>query len=733
MNVKRLLRMVPIFFSAILITSCDNMDSVSEKEQHYDSDKYGCVMFCSIDNIEDSTKSIKNLKPGGVSKFVTPNIAEGTEGRTLGEIVNCEGKRDDIEISCAENEYLEAVGTYSNSNEIVVVREEREENDIHHVVEAVGKNEDFKQEIEIPEGYNLVESHSDVLIDPSGLVHIANVIRRDGESFKNSYIVFKDGKVVFQHDLTDKTGSYNLIVLPDCSVAVDINNCNVDGNLRHEVALYSGVDSSFDFVCEYSTTEELRDDEIIAINIFDEKHLVYATYKGIYLSDTDFENQELIFGWHKNGISIGYTLPSLADYKICANYNGDIFVLKEGFRCDEYLKLSKLPENITTIEIAGISGIRSYSQAVLDFNISHPESHIVIKDDYNKTNLLTRLIAGDGPEVVDAGVVDVRAQKKIWEPLSNLVPKTTIDSLNKGAIICGSIDGELFGVASSFWIDTLVTGETLTEWDYDTFLKTIENSSNIETITSNSLLQGKTSVFEALFCSGIDDTYFIDQNGKSKVVDKDKLEKIVSLIEQYQTQNNYDDRSFDMVADRSMLCVKYLVTRPTDLYSILYAFGDKGNIIGYPGKNGSKHFLYDSGTLFVRKNVAADKRKIISEFFEYLLSYEEQKRCLFSGLSDGFSARDDVLSEQIDAIKDIEGERAGLGNVMFTFKDIDTKAARNKIDEIMNRSVSYRDFSDSFYSIIEEEIGNYFAGSMGLDKLEDNLNKRIGIYIKERE
>ena len=121
------------------------------------------------------------------------------------------------------------------------------------------------------------------------------------------------------------------------------------------------------------------------------------------------------------------------------------------------------------------------------------------------------------------------------------------------------------------------------------------------------------------------------------------------------------------------------------------------------------------------------------EFFEYLLSYEEQKRYLFSGLSDGFSARDDVLSEQIDAIKDIEGERAGLGNVMFTFKDIDTKAARNKIDEIMNRSVSYRDFSDSFYFIIEEEIGNYFAGSMALDKLEDNLNKRIGIYIKERE
>ena len=205
------------------------------------------------------------------------------------------------------------------------------------------------------------------------------------------------------------------------------------------------------------------------------------------------------------------------------------------------------------------------------------------------------------------------------------------------------------------------------------------------------------------------------------------------LFASYQTQNNYDDRSFDMVADRSMLCVKYLVTRSTDLYSILYAFGDKDNIIGYPGKNGSKHFLYDSGTLFVRKNVAEDKRKIILEFFEYLLSYEEQKRYLFSGLSDGFSARDDVLSEQIDAIKDIEGERAGLGNVMFTFKDIDTKAARNKIDEIMNRSVSYRDFSDSFYFIIEEEIGNYFAGSMALDKLEDNLNKRIGIYIKERE
>lgn len=730
MKLKKYLFIFIVFCGLCALASCGKKQE-ADMVLSANPDKYGCVMLMSIDDTNEVLEE-KKIGPDGVFKYNTPFGNDEKGGSISCETATSAGERFSHEIVFGENESVDAVG-FNSLGEALVIMCKAENGEDFFTVERRGENNETSENVKIPKGYGAFSFHSEVYEDPYGYIHIGNIERTENGNPQNGYIILKDGEIVYQKDSVNLNGACKIIVLPDKSAAVDLVTDTSGGRINHEIIKYNPSDSSNTTICCYSTAEMLKDDEILAINVFDENQLVYFTCNGVFLSDYKLKKPELIFDWHKNGMSFPQTVTSFEEYRVCANDAGDIFVLKDEYKCDDYLKLSKLPDNIISIEIAGASGSRSYSEAVCDFNVRHPEYHITIRDDFDETNLLVKMTAGEGPEMVEAGVFDVRAQKNAWELLENLISKDTIDCLNKGAVISGNIDGELYGAASSFWIDTLVTGEDLDSWDYDTFLKQIENNKNLQTITSNSLLEGKLQAFEFLFCDGVDDTYFLNPNEERNVIIRDNLERVVSLMDQYQSNENMDKNCFDMVTDGLMFCARFLVTQPADIYNIAYAFGERGNIIGYPGKNGLKHYIYDSGSLFVRKNISEEKRKLVSEFLEFMFSYDEQKKILVGSFNDSFSARNDVLNEQIDSIKDKEGEKGSLGGVTFTYKDIDTEAVRKEINDIMENSSPGRDWNDSLYIIIDEELDGYFSGDMDMDALEDHLNKRIKTYLEERK
>ena len=407
-------------------------------------------------------------------------------------------------------------------------------------------------------------------------------------------------------------------------------------------------------------------------------------------------------------------------------------MLDEGYKA-EYLKLAEIPEEVFTVEIAGCSGANQYGRAVVEYNRLHSDSRIVINNDYDKTALLTRVIAGDGPVIIEDGVISARDRDDIWEPLENLVAPETIGKLNKGALICGSINDKLYGAATGFYVDTLVTGERLSDWNYDEFISAINNNDKLLVITDNSLLSGRQEVIEAIFCNGCCDTFFVDTENKNEVVDGKRLETIMELIDKYQTADNIADNFFDMVADGTMLCARFSVHSPLDYYGILYAFGEKGSIAGYPGKNGSKHYIIGTGTLFARKNMTAKEREVVSDFFELLLSYEGQSQIYLYDPGAGLSARKDVLDIQIDNLKEYEGEKGALGGVWFVYKNIDPTKVRDKLNELLEKGVPFPRRNDDFYEILEEELDDYYNGETDLDTLKKNLGKRINLYIKERE
>lgn len=350
-----------ILLSVLLLSAgCTKPQKASENMAE---DKYGCVMFNSMADKKEDVVYVKNLSPGGAVKITVPFYAEGGAGIISGEVINCDGTYFSQDVSYDEDEYVSSVGT-NCSGDILTIKERLNDIEAHCYVEIKGEKGETFEEMTIPEEYYVFSGHSEVFEDESGYIHIGNIARKNGGSIENSYVVLKDGEVVYHRDLMNENGSCKLIILPDNSVAADIVEDKKDGRINHEVIQYKAEDSSCSSICKYTTAEEIRGDEIVALNVFDETHLVYLTCTGVYLSDYKLKNPEKLFDWYRNGVAFNSVITPFEEYRVCANKAGDVFALIEGYRGDEYLKLSKLPDNVVSIEIARAGGIRTYDQAV---------------------------------------------------------------------------------------------------------------------------------------------------------------------------------------------------------------------------------------------------------------------------------------------------------------------------------------------------------------------------------
>ncbi len=739
MTVKRFFTILII---AALMTSLSGCAGKNNKEDQLPGeesilDAYGCVVDEIIKLDIKSTFISRNfLFPDAASKISALYDENGFKQVINSQTVNSDGTSVSGDIEC---ENLIMAGFNASKDSIVLVTENYDK-ERKAIVETRTLSGDLINKVELDTDYVISSLNSEVYTDKDGYIYISNMEKEDaGGTIKCSCIFDSTGKVFAEitagesDDTSGEKASFGLGILPDDRIYIDCISAKGDGVEQHRLSVYDTKEDGCEAILEYDGKIGNDEDAILALSVFEGNQLVYMTKQGVFLSDYSFNNNKCIFNWKKNGVELIPGYREVNSYRICANQDKRVCILLDKGDCVEYLELAEIPEDIFTVEIAGNSGINQYGRAVVEYNKSHLDSHIVIKNDYEKTALLTRIIAGDGPVIIEDGVINVRDNESIWEPLENLVKEETIGKLNKGAIICGRINDKLYGAPTGFSIDTLVTGETVSEWNYDEFLGCIDGNGRLKTITDNSLLSGKQQVLESVFCNGISDTFFVDASDKNRYVDDVKLETVIKLIDKYQTAYTSDRNSFEMVADGTMLCARFAIHSPLDYYRILYAFGDKGNVVGYPGKNGSKHYIAGAGTLFARNNMTAKEKEVVSDFFELLLSYEGQMQIYENNHETGLSAREDVLNTQIGSLKEYEGERGAIGGVWFTYENIDLEKVKEKLNELLEKGVPFPSRNDVFYGIMSEELDDYYNGKIDLVTLTDHLGKRIGLYIKEQE
>ena len=183
-----------------------------------------------------------------------------------------------------------------------------------------------------------------------------------------------------------------------------------------------------------------------------------------------------------------------------------------------------------------------------------------------------------------------------------------------------------------------------------------------------------------------------------------------------------------------VLCNHFLIFKPKDLIFYRKIYGDDANIVGFPGKNGSKNLLKSSNILAIRKTASDQDKEVAIEFAKMLLSYDMQLKMTRDD-NFNFSVRTDVLEEQINAVK--TGERLSvfspLGSYQgFYVENLDNEKNGRELKELIEKSEPYYEDGDDFVNILEEELSEYFSGKITEDILIDRLNSRVGLYLKEK-
>lgn len=474
------------------------------------------------------------------------------------------------------------------------------------------------------------------------------------------------------------------------------------------------------------------EDSVDYVTLFDENTLLYANREGIYRSSLSGENPELLYRWINHGISRPERISALQ-----ADAEGNIALIYKDSENNNYLRLKPTTEQveICTITLAAGWIADKYMEVVTEFNKRYPRWHIEIMGDYDKTALLTQLGAGDGPVLIDAGMLGFEGLEKLWEPLEAVLEQLGVaEELVPSVLELGKINGVQYGVAPDFYLSTLVTAnQDLEEWDYGAFLQCIRDSPNLEAVFD--IYGGGnfgTYLIVSFLTNGLDDAYFWDAEAGTTNFDSSEFRQALELANRYCAPKEKVPVDRALLGE-SVLCNRIRIDAPEEVAGIRIYCGEDGNNIGYPSKDGSVYYMESNSLMAIRRTATAEEKEIAIAFLDLLLSYEGQK-LMAKGFNYGMSVRLDMLEEQIAAMG--KSTRVVLGepgnSVSFALgNQLDVDLDRETLMHLIETAQPKKYFPEELNDILWEELEQYFSGDITEDMLIDHLENRVGLYLNE--
>lgn len=709
-----------------LLVSMAALPGCGREKEEQTADTYRCAVSSSFHTtyakLYQQTSSRVAFCPGSA---VRCNFypADDTQGQYIEvSVIMADGKQQTYTWEAEGGKQIIGVGAVIGANEFVTLCDEAGR---CYLERRNWEGEILERSILAEFGDHLADAPVMAIVDGNGYVHVDDWAPTFHDTV-NWCIYAPDGSV-FHEERYAECEFLGLVAQPDGRVACQIVISDPDSETKMECVNTGNGEKEIIFSIG---KEVVSDQDIYALGAFGDGQMAFLNQDGIYLCDDTMENARRIFTWKQNGMNL--MPPIQAHYGICTDAEGNVFAIADMNEGTSYLELQPVPENVLEIELASAGiGLCDYYKAVLEFNKTHPECRIVIRDDYDKTTLLTKLMAGDGPVIIDVYAIPNWRQEKIWEPLENLLGEQTLRELNQAALKLGNIDGTPYAAVSSFFIDTLVTCEDIGDWDYEAVTKCTQGRENMQSVLTNSGLS-ENGVMFTLFVGGEDDTYFVDADQPDQVIDKDKLTEAIRVIERY-GQSSEEGGNVEAVREGRILCGREVFAEPYNLCGLRLRYGENVKCIGFPHMEGGRHHLTSTGILAVRKNATDEEKKIAAEFFETLLSYDIQLKTVSGGLSlRSFSVRTDVLEQQIEKSVEKEGLRFNYsGEEEYILGPIDVDELRKELYEILENSIPSPDLQDDYHTILAEEFREYFNGNYSLEMLTDHLNNRLKLYFSE--
>lgn len=463
-----------------------------------------------------------------------------------------------------------------------------------------------------------------------------------------------------------------------------------------------------------------------AITMWDESTVLMADNHGVFLCNTNGIIKKTLYLWSNHGVTPGY----IANLR--RNADDTISILCEYPQSYEYIKLEKVSEKseITEICLAVTPANKNlYWTAARAFNQDHPAFHIEIKDDYDESALLTELISGNGPVMVDTSLTGFENCKNLWQPLGAIFRELGLeDELLKDVMELGIIDQRMYGVISSFYLETIVTKAGMPHWDYNQFLKALEQLPD-SAYAYNNLYEDSTAMIARFFTHGLADNYLFDPNTHETIFSTPAFHDLLELTQKYNPENQEVEPG-NLWPEGNVLCNRVIITNPIHLEAYRTFYGEDLNYIGYPSYQGSGHYIYSLPPLALRSTATTSEKAVAIIFMKYLLSYEVQRDA--SNKSNFFmSVRKDVLEEQINDIVNYQVVQIA-GFPAIKVKDPDPEACKERLYDLIAKASPCGYFPKELNAILMNELEDYYCGLIPEKMLIDHLENRIGLFLNEQ-
>lgn len=561
--------------------------------------------------------------------------------------------------------------------------------------------------------------------DKSGLVHMLEYLSEQEEW--HYYCVSPEGELLLDYS----PAGYDiqrLVPLYDGRVAFAMETKTQKGERVDEtdtVLQYMDMESG-----EAVTLATLEEDNT-RYTLLDERTLLYANSNGVYRGDLSGEDAEPLYLWSNHGIRVSKI------YAVQAVEDGRIALIYEGSGGTNYLCIEPTTEEVEILQItmAVSSAMKSvYQTAATEFNRKYPACHIEIKSDYDETALLTELIAGNGPVLVDTSLTGFDEHKKLWEPLDTVMEQLGItEELQASAMELGKIDGTFYGVVTNFWLETLVTGNRdLQEWNYDAFLQCIMENTDLEAVFDCGSGNSSWQFISDFLIHGLEDNYLLDTESGTAAFDSEEFRNVLEIASKYCVRDEAVEAGAS-VLEGKVLCNEVSIRKPEDLSLCRIYYGKDANYIGYPGREGSLHFLNSRSPMTVRRTASKEEKEVACAFIDFLLSYECQSQTA-DDRNFALSVRKDVLEEQIKGMDEntvvhdrVAGKDIRLGD------NLDKETDAQVLYDLMDKARPRKYFPRELNSILSEELEQYFSGVITEDMLIEHLENRVGLYLSEQQ
>lgn len=565
----------------------------------------------------------------------------------------------------------------------------------------------------------VIMSLSCFAVDQAGVVHL---VQHTQEAWQY-LLASKEGEILAEYAM-EEGNIGGLVPLYDGRVAFWVTNGN-------------GIGASLQKSLQYMDRETGRpvllaapEEDVYCLTLLDEKTLLYADPEGVYRSGLSGKDPELLYHWMDHGIAV-QEVPAIQ-----ADEEGQIALIYKEAGAYQYLCLNPTTEEVEIREITmAVSPYRMsvYQPLVVAFNKQYPGYHITLKSDYEETALLTELIAGSGPVLLDTRLTGFEEQEKLWEPLDTVMEQAGIlEELQPSVLEMGKIKGTLYGIVTDFRLRTLVTGDPdLKDWDYAAFLQSIEDRPGLEAIFNFYGGDYGGYFIMSILSHGLEDAYFLDGETGTTDFDSREFRRALELAKRYCVREEGVSPGRSLLEGK-VLCNELYINKPEDLALYRVCYGQDANYIGYPTKDGSTHFLESGGSpLAVRRTATQEEKEVAFAFINLCLSYEGQTQAA-KDLNFGLSVRRDVLEEQIAAMnEDTMVHVSGFDGITLG-DDLDVERDRKTLLDMMQTARSLQYFPLELRSIMFEELEQYFSGAITEDMLIDHLESRVGLYLGER-